>query len=103
MATYGTLSPGQSNEHQLAGLSGVWRRGTVRGHRLASGQGAALGYPVFTADPSGPEVAVHLLESPDLPAHWDRLDAFEGEGYCRGLIEVMCDTGPVLANIYLAA
>ena len=99
LATYGTLSPGESNFAQLADLKGTWSRGTVRGHRLPTGTGPAAGYPVFHADPSGPEVPVHLLESPDLPAHWPRLDAFEGEGYRRGLIEVDTADGPVLANI----
>lgn len=103
LATYGTLSPGESNFAQLADLKGTWSRGTVRGHRLPSGTGAAEGYPVFHADPSGPEVPVHLLESPDLPAHWPRLDAFEGEGYRRAIIEVQTPSGPVFANIYLAA
>lgn len=103
LATYGTLSPGESNFAQLAYLSGIWSRGTVRGYRLPSGTGAAEGYPVFRADPNGPEVPVHLLESADLPVHWPRLDAFEGEGYRRAVIEVETSTGPVLANIYLAA
>jgi len=103
LATYGTLSPGGSNFAQLADLKGTWSRGNVRGHRLPSGSGAAEGYPVFHADPSGREVPVHLLDSPDLPAHWHRLDAFEGKGYRRAIIEVETPAGPVLAHIYLAA
>lgn len=103
LATYGTLSPGQPNHHQLDPLVGSWRTGTVRGYRYASGWGAAQGFPGLVADPTGPRVPVHLFESPDLLAHWPRLDAFEGEGYVRTVIEVMTEDGPVLAQIYLLA
>ena len=103
LATYGTLSPGQPNHHQMHGMSGTWRSGTVRGHRHASGWGAATGFPVLIADSTGPLVAVHIFESLDLPSHWQRLDDFEGEGYVRGLIEVATTEGPLLANIYLMA
>ena len=89
LAVYGTLAPGRSNHHQLAGLTGRWLTGTVRGTRVESGWGAALGYPALTLDPNGPVVEVFLFESPDLPAHWARLDAFEGEGYRRVVTTVI--------------
>jgi gamma-glutamylcyclotransferase (GGCT)/AIG2-like uncharacterized protein YtfP len=103
LATYGTLSPGQSNHHQLDGLEGVWTQGTVRGQLHASGWGAAIGFPGLVVDPSGPEVPVQVFESADLPAHWPRLDAFEGEGYRRVIVEVATENGPVLANLYALA
>jgi gamma-glutamylcyclotransferase (GGCT)/AIG2-like uncharacterized protein YtfP len=103
LATYGTLSPGQANHHEVAGIAGTWRRGIVRGVRLPSGQGAAAGYPVFHPDPNGPQVDVHLLESQDLPTHWPRLDAFEGESYRRVTVEVIFDGETLLAQIYSAA
>lgn len=103
LAVYGTLALGQSNHNQLAGMSGRWTPGVVRGRRLGSGQGPAAGYPVFYPDPEGAEVAVEVFESADLPLHWSRLDAFEGEGYFRGLIEVMTPSGVLVANIYFAA
>ena len=101
LATYGTLSPGEPNHHQLAGLAGRWRRGTVRGHLHASGWAAPGGYLGLVLDPTGPAVDVHLFESPDLPAHWARLDAFEGADYRRALAPVSTPEGEVEAWIYV--
>lgn len=101
LATYGTLSPGRSNHHQLAGLRGSWRQGTVRGKLFAEGWGAALGYPGLILDPQGPEVAVYVFESSDLPAHWERLDRFEGPGYRRVVTRVKTAEGELDASIYV--
>lgn len=103
LATYGTLGPGRSNHHEVAGLGGRWFEGVVRGILVESGWGAALGYPGLTLDPSGPEVPVQVLESADLPAHWDRLDAFEGPGYRRVTTAVRTPGGDVVANVYVLA
>lgn len=103
LATYGTLSPGQPNHHQMAGMSGRWFRATVRGHLHASGWGEAIGFPGLVADPDGPLVPVEVFESDDLPEHWSRLDRFEGEGYVRSLIEIATDSGILTAQIYLLA
>ena len=84
LATYGTLAPGRVNNHQLADLSGRWLQGTVRGRLVEAGWGADLGYPGLILDPSGPPVEVYVFESPDLPGHWPRLDAFEGTGVPPG-------------------
>jgi gamma-glutamylcyclotransferase (GGCT)/AIG2-like uncharacterized protein YtfP len=100
LAVYGSLAPGQSNHHQLAGLRGVWTAGTVRGWLTEFGWGAAQGYPGLRLDPDGPVVAVQVFTSDDLPAHWARLDAFEGEQYARVAVEVATADGPVSAQIY---
>ncbi len=101
LAVYGTLAPGRVNHHQLAGLRGTWRRGTVQGTLYASGWGAALGCPGLVLDPQGPVVDVMVFESEDLPAHWARLDEFEGVGYRRVLAQVRLEDGEVLsANLY---
>ena len=52
-------------------------------------------------DPDGDPVAVDLLESADLPAHWLRLDAFEGPGYERVVATVRTDEGDLPASIYV--
>jgi gamma-glutamylcyclotransferase (GGCT)/AIG2-like uncharacterized protein YtfP len=101
LAAYGTLAPGRANHAQLAGLEGRWRQGTVRGTLVASGWGAALGFPGLTLDAQGPLVDVHLFESFDLPNHWPRLDAFEGEGYARVVARVSTTEGDVDASIYV--
>lgn len=103
LATYGTLAPGRVNHHQLAGLAGRWLKGTVRGRRVVAGWGADMGFPGLVLDPEGDVVAVHLFESPDLPAHWARLDAFEGPGYRRTEVAVSTALGDLDAFIYALA
>ncbi len=84
----------------MAGMAGDWRPGTVRGWWVESGWGSAEGYPGLRPDPEGPEVAAQLFTSADLPAHWARLDAFEGEAYERVVVVVETGDGPVEAWIY---
>jgi len=103
LATYGTLGPGRPNHHQLRGLRGAWGTGNVRGRLLQQGWGAAQGYPGIILDPDGDMVEVALFRSDDLPAHWPRLDAFEGDGYRRVTTEVSTTDGPVRACIYVLA
>ncbi|WP_159716006.1 gamma-glutamylcyclotransferase family protein [Geminicoccus flavidas] len=103
LATYGSLAPGEVNHHQLAGLTGRWMTGTVRGRLMEAGWGAALGFPGLVLDPSGEEVPVHLFHSPELPDHWPRLDAFEGDGYRRVVAQLETADGPVEAWIYVLA
>ena len=100
LATYGTLAPGRANAHELAGLDGTWRAGTVRGRLIDAGWGATMGCPGLTLDPDGEDIAVHLFESADLPAHWPRLDAFEGAEYLRVATPVWTEGGMVDAAIY---
>ena len=103
LAAYGTLAPGRPNHHQLAGLRGRWREGTVRGCLAESGWGAPLGFPGLVLDAAGAPVKVHLFESSDLPDHWDRLDAFEGTDYRRVVTRVRTTEGEVPAWIYVIA
>ena len=100
LATYGTLAPGRVNAHQLDGLTGVWRTGVVRGRLTEDGWGSALGYPGLHLDPDGEPVEVHIFESSDLPAHWPRLDAFEGDGYRRVETVASTDAGDLAVSIY---
>jgi gamma-glutamylcyclotransferase (GGCT)/AIG2-like uncharacterized protein YtfP len=93
LAVYGTLAPGRPNHGQLAGLAGKWTHATVRGELLPKGAGA--GYPGLRLDPTGVEVNVQVFTSPDLPAHWDRLDAFEGADYRRTAVLVRDPDGGV--------
>lgn len=103
LAAYGTLAPGRSNHHQLAGLNGAWRQGTVRGWLGETGWAAPLGYPGLVLDSAGPLVDVQLFESADLPDHWSRLDDFEGAEYRRVVTQVRTAEGDVPAWIYVLA
>jgi gamma-glutamylcyclotransferase (GGCT)/AIG2-like uncharacterized protein YtfP len=98
---YGTLAPGRPNAHVMGGMTGTWEPGVARGTLLPDGWGAAVGYPAIVLDAHGPEVPGFLFRSEDLPAHWDRLDEFEGEGYDRVLTRVRLAGGEqVAAYIY---
>ena len=103
LATYGTLGPGKPNHHHVSMIEGTWSIGSVRGFLHEEGWGAAQGFPGIILDSAGPEVAVDLLESEDLDAHFDRLDEFEGPGYQRVLTDMRTSAGVVRAYIYALA
>jgi gamma-glutamylcyclotransferase (GGCT)/AIG2-like uncharacterized protein YtfP len=48
-------------------------------------------------------VNVQVFESADLPQHWARLDAFEGDGYRRETARVSTTNGELDACIYVLA
>lgn len=98
---YGTLLPGRANAHILAPISGHWQPASVRGHLHPQGWGATLGYPAIVPDVDAPVVHGQLFSAPALDAHWARIDAFEGEGYCRVLAPVrLADGSSVDAWLY---
>jgi gamma-glutamylcyclotransferase (GGCT)/AIG2-like uncharacterized protein YtfP len=103
LAVYGTLAPGRSNHHQVSDLGGEWIPGTVRGRLVSEGWGVQMGYPGLVLDPVGAEIAVQVLESSDLPAHWGRLDEFEGADYRRVAVSVATANGELGAYIYVVA
>ncbi|MBG0561376.1 gamma-glutamylcyclotransferase family protein [Actinoplanes aureus] len=100
LASYGTLAPGRPNHHQLDGLEGRWFEGQVYGRLVDAGWGTDLGYPALVLDAGGTAIDVHVFESPDLPAHWSRLDRFEGPGYQRVTAIVHSSAGDLEASIY---
>ncbi len=100
LCVYGSLAPGKSNHHQMDGMTGTWTPGTARGHLHNAGWGTDQGFPGLTPDPAGPEVAIQLFTSADLPAHWARLDTFEGEDYRRVEIAVTVGGEVVAAYVY---
>lgn len=103
LAVYGSLAPGRPNHHHLSDLAGTWRSGVVWGRLINDGWGADLGFPGLMLAPDGAPLEVQMLESPELAAHWPRLDAFEGEGYTRVQVNVATDEGFVQAWIYTLA
>ena len=90
---YGTLQPGGPNAHVLDSITGEWSRASVRGTLFEIGWGAAMGYPGLVLDEAGDEIRGFVLASDNLGPEWERLDAFEGEGYERVLAEVSLGDG----------
>ena len=104
LAVYGSLAPGESNHHVLACIAGTWRRGWVEGDLHAEGWGAPHGYPGLVWRRSGPRCPVSVMESQELDAHWERLDAFEGSDYRRIVVPVFGLSGndeSLASNIYV--
>lgn len=101
LASYGTLAPGEMNNHEMDGMIGTWSTGFVRGIMIKAGWGIHHGLPGFRVDETGPEIPVHIFQSLDLPDHWARLDEFEGEGYFRTPVMVQTKEGEIECSIYL--
>ncbi|MEX5719187.1 gamma-glutamylcyclotransferase family protein [Geodermatophilus maliterrae] len=101
LAVHGSLAPGRPNHHHVAGLGGRWSPGELYGRLVEAGWGASLGYPALVLDPDGSAIGVQVLESADLPAHWPRLDEFEGPGYERVLTTVHTAAGDAEAYVHV--
>jgi gamma-glutamylcyclotransferase (GGCT)/AIG2-like uncharacterized protein YtfP len=101
LVVYGTLAPGRKNHSALEGLKGTWSAGAVRGYLHPEGWGATAGYPALVHDESGPELAVQVFESTELPNHWSRIDEFEGPQYRRTVVPVILPSGQTVhGHIY---
>ncbi len=99
---YGTLAPGQPNQHLLAQLAGEWTPASVMGYLHEKGWGYTMGYPGVVLDEGGEEVRGYLFSSSELGPHWQRLDEFEGDEYQRVTTLVTTDSGhEVEAFIYV--
>ena len=101
---YGTLAPGQPNEHVLAPLQGSWHPASVRGTLHPKGWGAALGYPAIVLDEKGTMVEGQIFSSEQLPDHWNVLDEFEGSAYQRVTTLAQCEDGSwISVQVYVLA
>ncbi len=99
---YGTLQPGQPNEHVLTAIGGEWEPAVVKGNLVDAGWGSSMGYPGLVLDEGGDEVQGHVFTSANLSHQWADLDAFEGEDYSRTLASVALVSGTqVPAYIYV--
>lgn len=101
LAVYGSLAPGEVNAHVLASLNGSWQPGTVRGVLRQEGWGWTKGFPGLRLDPKAGLVRVMLFHSTELPAHWNRIDEFEGNEYRRVVTVVTSGVVKHHANIYV--
>ena len=98
---YGSLAPGQANEHLLAGIDGTWEQATIRGKLYDRGWGASSGFPGLVLSEEGKNAEGHLFSSTKLSEHWAELDEFEGQDYRRVLAKVsLNDNRKVDAYVY---
>ena len=85
---YGTLRPGQPNEHILKEIGGQWKKGYIWGELFEEGWGAELGSPGIRLKNKTDKVEGYVFYSDNLSDHWKQLDSFEGEAYERVMVEV---------------
>lgn len=98
---YGTLAPGQPNEHIVSGLNGTWLPGSVRGDLKQIGWGANMGYPGLVLNHQGAQIHGLVLSTDKLADFWGELDAFEGEEYQRVITPVVMESGETIeAYVY---
>ena len=90
---YGSLAPGRSHHHLLAGIKGRWQPASVRGSLFPRGWGPTRGWPALRLDANGPDIQGFLLTSRYLQRHWARLDRFEGSAYRRVITAVLLEDG----------
>lgn len=101
LGTYGTLSPGECNHHIVKELRGQWLRGTTYGWMQPHGWGQQYGFLVMVFDPAGQPIPIHVLESPDLPEGFTRIDEFEGSEYQRVVLPIKLSNGALCtAQVY---
>ena len=98
LVAYGTLRPGQPNQHVLADCRGTWVPATVTGEL-----GTWHGYPILRPGAAGDPIAVMVLECADLAHAWPRLDRFEGPAYRREWIVYEHADGCGVGSVYVEA
>jgi gamma-glutamylcyclotransferase (GGCT)/AIG2-like uncharacterized protein YtfP len=90
---YGTLAPGEANEHMLNKLAGSWQPASIRARHDQQGWGLTMGYPAIVLDEHADRIDGLVFTSIDLALYWPELDDFEGEAYRRVVARVMLEDG----------
>lgn len=85
----------------MDGMVGKWHKASVRGTRHNAGWGVHKKHPGFIPDEEGDLVNGLVFISDDLPAHWARLDTFEGADYKRISIKaILEDEETITVQVY---
>ena len=80
---YGSLQPGQSNEHVLSNLGGIWEKAFIYGRLYNAGWGSGMGFPGLRLEDQSEKINGYLFTSDKLNGFWNELDEFEGDEYQR--------------------
>ena len=94
--TYGTLRPGQANQHILGDLDGEWQKAYVRGVVNTLDWGPDEGLPALVIDAQAAQVEGLLFSTDELAHHWQMLDDFEGFQYQRVIVDVELELGEIV-------
>ena len=99
---YGTLAPGEPNEHILKKIGGRWEKASVKGRLYPLGWGAEYGYPAMVLDESAEPISGLIFSSDELNDFWPDLDKFEGDGYQRVITAIRQEDGSLVdAFVYV--
>jgi len=91
---YGSLQPGEANEHVMKGIGGEWRKATIKGRWHEEGWGYVNhGLRGMVVDADGQEISGYIFTSSNLKSHWAMLDEFEGSDYERVETSAICSNG----------
>jgi len=100
---YGTLRPGDANEHVMNDIGGEWRVATIKGRWFEEGWGYVNhGLRGLVVDAKGQEIPGQIFTSPKLKNHWAMLDEFEGRDYERVKARAICSNGDIV-DVYVYA
>lgn len=80
---YGTLKPGEPNEHILHPLKGNYEEAWLIGEVFPDGWEGGSDCPGLNLNQQGEKVPGFVFTSNVLDENWDMLDEFEGEHYER--------------------
>ncbi|RFS18603.1 gamma-glutamylcyclotransferase [Emticicia sp. C21] len=97
LIVYGTLAPGKPNHSKIEHIKGEWEKIIVKGKLVKEGWGAELGYYGFTHAAPEEQITIeaYVLFSDELPANWQYLDDFEGNGYKRIIAKYELGNGKI--------
>lgn len=97
LIVYGTLAPGKPNHSKIEHIKGEWEKAIIKGKLINKGWGAELGYNGFASagDEESITIEAYVLFSDELPANWQYIDDFEGNGYKRILTKYEMENGKI--------
>nr|WP_298099253.1 gamma-glutamylcyclotransferase family protein [uncultured Shinella sp.] len=100
---YGTLRPGDSNEHVMKKIGGEWKEASIKGRYINEGWGFRKhGLPALLVDEAGQDIPGYIFISENLEKNWSVLDEFEGVDYDRVVTKAVCTDGEVV-DVYVYA